>query len=355
MAVGAVSRAARKGFDLQGWLEERAQGPVYAMASASMILRAALFYSGQGAQFEQMVGPFGMGLINALTAIGLAAGGELLASIAGRSWKRNIAESAEASMRTDLKPMQRDVMATLFLKKARTDRLFMLVGVGASFIAAMSYMWIANPDHSVGAFISEFVLTALLLSIMTYLGIFKEGKRRNVAEEQTERAEDVHSRIVDAAGARIAAGTHTVQDVRIFARALPRLARDKFLAAFAADTPDDPTWTTTDIANWLNCNHQAGKRQITRKLARLAETGAPITRDERGAYRMPRSAVFLHFAEDFQGMLHSGQNTPTMRTVRRPSGPVNAQPMASDTDSDPSASSAGQPISPVGEHVASVA
>lgn len=346
---------AGRGFDLQGWLEERAQGPVYAMAATSMVLRAALFYSGQGANFEHLMGPLGMGIINGVTAIGLAAGGELLASIAGRSWKRNRAEASEAKLRTDLKPMQRDVMASLFGEKARVDFWFMLVGVGASFLAAMSYMWIANPDHSLGAVVSEVVLTGLLLSIMTYLGIFKEGKRRNVAEEQAERAQDVASQIVDEAGKRIAAGVHTIQDVRVFARALPRVARDKFLAAFAAETPDDPTWTTTDIANWLNCESQAGKRQITRKLAKLAETGAPITRDERGAYRIPRSAVFLHFAEDFQKMLAGGQQTPSVRTIRRPSGPVNAQDQTGDMDKKGSATGAGQASEDLPSVVTSVA
>ena len=343
----AVTRQ-RKPFDLQAWLEERAQGPVYASAVLSMVMRAALFYSGQGATFERMVGVAGMSAINTVTAVGLAGGGELMGSIAGRSWKRNRVEAREAKLRRDLKPQERDAMAEHFASAARIDFFFMLIGVVASYIAAFSYMWIANQDHSFGAVLGELVLTTLLIAIVTYLGVFKENKRTNASEARAARADALSDQIVDNAGQRIATNHATPQDVRLFARALPTKAdRDRFLAAFASETPDDPHWTTTDIAIWLNCTENtAAKRQITRKLARLADAGAPVMRDDRNAYRVPRSAVFLHFADDFLAMSQAsasgGRRTPTARSIGRQSGPMNAQYQASDSDAALSTSGAGQ-------------
>lgn len=334
----------KRKFDLQNWLEEKAQGPVYAMAVAAMVLRAALFYSGQGTAFEKMVGAFGMGLINGVTAIGLAMGGELLGSISGRSGRRNKAEAAEAAMRTDLKKEQRAALAAMYEAKAKTDFTFMYIGLLASFAAAMSYMLTSNPDHGLVAVGGEFVLTGLLLAIITYLGIFLDVKRKDRSQEHQEMAIDLSGQVVHEAGQRIIEHSHTIQDVRLFAGQLPKVARDRFLAAFASETPNDPMWTTTDLANWLGCNHSAGKRQLTRKLQRLQTAGQPITKNERGSYQLLRSTAILNFAEDFTAALAGGQVTPSVRTVPRPSGPATAQNRAVDSDTGQSPSGAGQAV-----------
>jgi len=341
--AAVVGKHPRPAFDLQAWLEERAQGPVYASAVVSMVLRAALFYSGQGAAFERMVGSAGMSTINAVTAVGLAGGGELMGSIAGRSWKRNRIEAREAKIRRDLKPQERDVMAKHFTGAAWIDFTFMVIGVAASYIAAFSYMWTTFPDHSPGTVLSEVVLTTLLIAIVTYLGVFKESKRKNTTEARAARADALNDQIVDSAGLRISANQHTIQDVRIFARALPTKAdRDRFLAAFASETPDDPHWRTTDIANWLGSDDPAVKRQITRKLGKLADAGVPVMRDDKNAYIVPRSVVFLHFADDFLRMAREGHVTPSARTITRHSGQFAAQSADVDSDTATPATGAGQ-------------
>lgn len=341
--------------DLQTFLEDKAEKPVFAIAAVSMIARAAAYYSGQADKFRALLGPSGMEWYNTITGISLAAGCELLGSIAGRNWRRNSREAHEATARKGLNKAEREALVKYFRGKAYMDLAFMVVGVVSSFIAALSFLMESNPDHTPGAVTSEVVLTVLLLSVTSYLGIFKDSKREDATEAQAAKAQALSNRIIDSAGQRIAANAHTPQDVRLFARALPKQDRERFLAAFAAETADDPHWTTTDIVNWLDCNHPAGKRGITRKLARLEATGAPVMRNEKGQYIIPRSQVFLHFADDFLAMSRNSQSSPSVRTLRRSSGPLNAQESQRDSDGEPSMTGGRQAGASAGAVTPSVA
>lgn len=314
---------AKQSRGVQGFLEHRAEGPAFALAVLCMVARASQFYSGGALLLARVLGPAGMAVFNIGSGIGLAVGCELLGSIAGRAWQLNKMEALEVRGRKGLARAERQALAEHFASRARLSFLFMCIGLGASVCAAFAFMWTESGSHSLSGILGELVVTLLLVSVIAYLGIFKESSQSESASEiASAQAVSLRASIVDAAGKRIATGKHTPQDVRLVARALPRAERERFEAALLPETANDPHWTVRDIASWLGCDTPAGRRQIVRKLSRLAEHGTGVLRDDTGAYRVPRSVVIATFAEDFLAINGRGsaRNTPTLAGTPGTSG-----------------------------------
>lgn len=306
---------------VQGFIERRAEGPAFALAAFCMIARASSFYSGGAIALAHILGPRGLALFNGATGVGLAVGAELLGSIAGRQWQVNASEARDAGTRRGMTRHEREALAAHFASRARLSLVFMCVGLGASVAAGFSFLWGASGAgaHTFAGALGELVVTLLLVSIVAYLGIFKESRGDDPGELASVQAYAIRADIVREAGRRIASGKYAPQDVRIVARSLPRAERERFEAALTRESTDDPLWTVRDIAAWLGCDTPAGRRQITRKLARLMERGAGVLRDDAsGQYRVPRSVAALHFAEDYVSINRAGERrTPSARGLAR--------------------------------------
>lgn len=349
--MGGAS-APRKHGGVQAWLETQAEGPAFGLAVLCMVARAAQFYSGGALALARILGPGGMTVFNILSGVGLAAGCELLASIAGRAWQSALTEAREVQGRRGLTRQERAALASHFQSKARLSLVFMCIGLAASVAAAFSFMWTETGQHSVTGILGELIVTVLLVSVVAYLGIFKESRGEDPADIASAQAYTIRAQVTDAAGRRIAAGTYSAQDVRIVARALPRAERERFESALTLDSALDPLWTARDIAVWLGCDTPAGRRQITRKLARLLDHGAGVLRDDTtGQYRVPRSIVFQHFADDFLTINNPKSERRTPRSVIAETasgqGPV-SRPLAqaADSDSDRTATASGHAEDP---------
>lgn len=302
---------------VQGFLEHRAEGPAFALAVLCMVARASQFYSGGALLLARVLGPAGMQVFNIGSGIGLAVGCELLGSIAGRAWQLNKAEALEVQGRKGLSRAERHSLAEHFAGRARLSFVFMAIGLGASVAAAFAFMWTETGSRLSWGTLGNIVVTVLLVAVVAYLGIFKESRGEDASEIASAQAVSLRAGIVDAAGKRIAAGTHTSQDVRLVARALPRAERERFEAALLPESANDPHWNVREIAAWLGCDTGAGRRQIVRKLAKLAEHGAAILRDDTGAYRVPRSVVIASFADDFLAINGRERERSTPRASSR--------------------------------------
>lgn len=342
-----------KSSGVQAFLERKAEGPAFALAALCMISRAAQFYSGGAIALAHVLGPRGLAIFNAATGVGLAAGAELLGSIAGRQWQLNMSEARDASARRGLTRHERAALAGHFRAKAWLSFAFMCVGLGASVIAAFAFLWSASGSsaHTLGGFIGEAVVTLLLVAVVSYLGIFKESRGEDPGEIASAQAYGIRAGIVDAAGRRIASGKYAPQDVHIVARSLPRAERERFEAALIRESADDPLWTVRELASWLGCDTPAGRRQITRKLSRLAEKGVGVLRDDvTGQYRVPRSVAAIHFSEDFRAINAGGERrTPSARGLAdaassaSQAGAANAENMGASVDTSETGQGADRP------------
>lgn len=301
---------------VQGFIEHGAEGPAFGLAAFCMIARAAQFYSGGAIALAHVLGPGGLAMFNAATGVGLAVGAELLGSIAGRQWQASASEARDALALRGLTRHEREARAAHFRARARLSLFFMCIGLGASVAAGFSFLWGASGNHTLGGALGELVVTLLLVSVVSYLGIFKESRGEDPAELASAQAYGIRADIVRQSGARIAGGDYSAQDVHIVARSLPRAERERFEAALIRESVEDPLWSVRDIANWLGCDTPAGRKQITRKLSRLMERGAGVLREgDSGQYRVPRSVAALHFAEDFVSINRNGERrTPSART-----------------------------------------
>ncbi len=303
---------------VQGFLEEKAEGPAFALVALCMMLRAVSFYSGNAHLLINLLGVRGLAIFDDASGFGLTVGTELLMSIAGRQWQSNKREAREASARRGLNRNERAALVAHYTSKARLSLLFMLIGLGASVTAAFSFLWSATGVNSIGGALSEILVSLLLVSVVFYLGVVKESKGLDPSEVASAQAHSIRGNVVDAAGRRIAAGAFTPQDVRIVAQQLERNERDRFLGALLPETPDDPVWTAADIARWLGAESATARKQIARKLRKLADSGAGAVMDDTtGKYRIPRSVVVSHFAGDYVEMHARGA------TARNPTSAIN--------------------------------
>lgn len=285
---------------VQGFLEEKAEGPAFGLVAVCMMLRAVSFYSGNAHLLTNLLGPRGLAIFDDASGFGLTVGTELLMSIAGRQWQSNKREAREASARRGLNRQERAALVAHYQSKARLSLLFMLIGLGASVTAAFSFLWSATGITSIGGALSEILVSLLLVSVVFYLGVVKESKGVDASELASAQAHSIRGNVVDAAGRRIAAGSYGPQDVRIVAQQLERTERDKFMGALLPETPDDPMWTAKDIATWLGTESATARKQIARKLRKLADAGQGVIMDDTtGKYRVPRSVVVMHFAGDY--------------------------------------------------------
>lgn len=330
-----MARSASHG--LQHWLESRAAGPAFLIAAVCVMARGATFWSGGAFTVAGLLGAGGLRWFNGVTGIGIAVGAELLTSVFGRQWLRAEAEKHEAAGRSGLRRTERDALCAAYAFQARISKGFMGVGIAASTAAAFMFLATSTGAGNGWAILGELVIAAVLVVIMTGFGVFYQDRPDSDAGElATGQARGIRSRIVEAAGGRIAHGTFTAQDVRIVARALPRTEREKFEAALLTDSPDDPIWTVGQLAAWLGCDDSAGRRRITRRLSKLLDQGVGVVKDERTGYRIPQSVIAMYFSGEYLSA-HKGAPPATLAGRSHQSGPLAATPGAVAAASETSA------------------
>ncbi len=327
---------------LQAFLESKAEGPAFLIVFVCMIARAAQFYSGGALQLVKVLGASGMALFNAATGVGLAIGCELLFAIAGRSWQANKADAREAMAKRGMSRAEKAAMRDYYLSRARIAGIFCVIGLAASLAAAFSFLWGVNGDHSIGAVLEELIVAGLLVTVVAFLAIFKESRGQNPTEEAQVHAYAGRTATVKEAGARVASGNYSSRDVRVIARQLPRQERDSFEAALLPDDADDPYWTVRDLLNWLGDDSGSAKRRVQRRLQKLYDTGAGVTRDEQTGYRILRSIVLRYFSDEFLASRAPARvSDPTVTRQRQNSLPK-AQQQAATGDKDTTTTTARQ-------------
>lgn len=326
---------------LQHFIESKAAGPAFAIAAACVILRGAVFWSGGAFSVAAVLGTRGVHIFDGLTGVGVATGAELLASIFGRQWLRYKSEAREAAGRGGLRRAERAALVAEYTFRARLSFVFALFGVTASTAAGFAFLHSASGASSLGANLGELAVTVALVSVLTALGTFYEARPDDAGELATEHARALRARIVEAAGQRIARGDAAPQDIRLVAKALPRREQDRFISALLPESADDPAWSVADLADWLGADTPSGRRQLHRRLSRLAERGAAVTRDDRGSYRIPRSVAVAEFAGDFVKLNRPGgsRRSPSSVPAGDTSAPATRQtyppsPLAASHDSD---------------------
>lgn len=298
---------------LASWLESKGAALAYGAAIVSVILRAAQAYSGGAINLRAMLGPVGFTVLDALTGIGIAIGAEMLASVAGRQWRMYGRERMDARGRRGISKGERQALVAHYASEARRSLFFMGLGIVASLYGTLAFFAGAAGGEleTLGQRVGALAIASLMVSIITYFGVFHEPRQADPRAEATERARAATMDVVTAAGERIKRGEGSISDVRLLARQLPKQEGERFLAALAPDTPDDPYWQVADIAAWLGTDTPAVRRQLTRRLAKLEDEGAAIIRNERGAYLILRSAAVLYWMDDFLRIQRGERVTPT--------------------------------------------
>lgn len=322
---------------LQAFLETKAEGPAFLIVLVCMVARAAQFYSGGALQLAKLLGASGMAFFNATTGVGLAIGCELLFAIAGRSWQANKADAREAMAKRGMSKAEKMAMRDYYLSRARIAAIFCVIGLAASLAAAFSFLWGVNGDHSAGAILEELVVAGLLVTVVAFLAIFKESRGQNPTEEAQVHAYAGRTATVKEAGARVASGNYSARDVRVIARQLPRQERDSFEAALLPDDAEDPYMTVRQLLDWLSDDSAATKRRIQRRLQRLYDTGAGVTRDEQAGYRIQRSHVLRHFSDEFLASHAPARVSAPLATRARQNSQPKPEEQGATDDSDTTA------------------
>lgn len=324
-------------FSLQEWLDTEASKYAWALLLISIVGRGASFYSGGALSLPHLLGPRGMSIFDGITGVGIAFGCEMVSSIAGRAWQRNLQTAQDASGLSNVKARERVALEKRALAKATLDFRAMCLGIAGSVFAAFMFLFTANADHSIGTLLDEALVTTLLVGMMTYLGVFNTTPRSDPGQIATAQAMEIRGAVTDQAGRRIATGVYSPDDVYTVAGQLPKGDREKFVAALVRPEPDDPMWGTREMADWLGLaqlpseqDEAAARRRLVRLLARVARDDARVQKDAHGKYQVPRSLALIHLADLYIELHRAGR--PILSDVRltgaRQSGPLEAPDMA---------------------------
>lgn len=329
VSIGApVTKPAQTGrahFSLQDWLDTEASKFAWAVTFLSAAARASSFYSGGALSLPHLLGPSGMAIFDAVSGLGIAFGAEMLSSIAGRAWRRNKRLAREALALPNMKRSERENRRAEYLELALVDRAGFFIGVGGTICAAFGFLLTANSDHSVATLLFEALVTLILVSVATYLGVFNTTPRTDPGQSAQAQAIEIRGAVTDAAGGRIATGIYSPDDVYTVASQLPRGDREQFIAALVRPDVDDPLWGTREMCDWLGVadlpseqDEQAARRRLTRLLAKLAKEDVRIQKNDKGLYQVPRSLALVYLADLFTEL----QRAKVRQTSdKAPSGP----------------------------------
>src|SRR6185437_14091643 len=80
--------------------------------------------------------------------------------------------------------------------------------------------------------------------------------------------------------------------------------KEQFVGALVRPDVDDPLWGTREMCDWLGLadlpseqDEAAARRRVTRLLAKVAKDDARVTKNDHGAYQVPRSLALVYLAD----------------------------------------------------------
>jgi hypothetical protein len=326
VATTVVRKPATSG-GLKAIIERKLEGPVFLITALMMVIRAAQVYSGGALVMSRVLGPF-FPAFESVTGFGLGAGGELLMTIAGRTWRGWRKEALEIETRPGLNAKQRKALIKAANEQAGHSKAFMIVGACVSLYTGISYLW-ENSSHgsgfSWGAALSDVAPTIIITAVVFYLGVLRDMKDESAQEAALAALDGGMTDALLAAVERFKAGISTDKDNRFIAENLPPHQAAKFRRAVAKATQGEQ-WTAAKVREAAGLgNDPATIRALTRQIAALArepENGIEKAPDGR-TWLIPRAIVM-----DTWGELIAERNIRARDAARQPIGQSDAAPPA---------------------------
>lgn len=294
---------ARRTGGLSSLIEGRLETPVFLVVSSTLVIRAAQTFSGGTLVMAHFLGPL-FPPFEAITGLGLGLGSEMLAAIAGRTWRHKQREAAEIASRPGLPKVQRTSLVRRAEAEARHAFAFMCVGIVSSLYTGISFL-ISNSLASGGRFdwgaaATDLITTAVITAVVLFLGVFKEPASADATQALLADIDDGMNAALHAAIARFTAGLSTDADHRFIAEHLPAHRAAKFRRA-VAKVETGRMWKAADIRRGLGLGNDAkGIRDLNRQINTLAKTpenGLEKAADGR-TWLIPHRTVMEVWAEE---------------------------------------------------------
>ena len=294
-----AAQAKRRGGGLQRLIEERLVTPVFCVVLFFAVTTAAETFSGGVIDLPHIMGPL-FGVWQVIRGLGMGFGSELLAVISGRSWRVYKRDEAEIREQRGLSKVQRTARAAHAKSKARENMIAMFVGICGSIYASAIY-YIKSASHvKTLDLVSDIVATILATAVLLYIGVFKDSKAEDQAEEMVAGIQSGVTDSVHGAIDRFKQGVASDVDLALIAEHLPEQDRVKFRRAVAKKV-DGEMWTTAMIRQALGYgNDSTMTRKVNAKvnqLSRQSELGLRRGDDGR-SWLIPRHVVMDVWGEE---------------------------------------------------------
>ncbi len=287
----------RRHANVAEFVEHSLEKPVFLVVFVTLILRAAEKFSG-GAFTLRFLGPFYRPTLGAI-GLGLGAGSESLAAVAGRSWRGWRREALEIETRQGLRKADRAAL----LKEARFNAgvsfAFMVVGIIASEYAGIAFLLDNAAGHvDLAAVVNDLVVTSVITGVVLFFGVFKEAKEQGRDAALLEGIEDGMNGAVLAAIERWRGGTYTDQDTGLILEHLPPHRRNRFARAVAKKN-DGRTWTLPQLLRALGlAGDDTARKRLSNTLVKLARNPAHgLEKDAQNKWVIPHWLVMQEWGE----------------------------------------------------------
>lgn len=311
--------------DLQRLIEERLVTPVFCVVLFFAVTTAAETFSGGVIDLPLLMGPL-FGAWQVIRGLGMGFGSELLAVISGRSWRVYKREEVEIRERRGLSKVQRAARVAHARSKARENMIAMIVGIcGSVYASAIYYIKSASHVHALDL-VSDIVATILATAVLLYIGVFKDSKSEDAAEEMIAGIQSGVNDSVHGAIGRFKQGIASDVDIALIAEHLPEQDRVKFRRAVAKKV-DGEMWTTGMIRQALGYGNDATMaRKINAKVNQLSRQPELALRrgDDGRSWLVPRGVVMDVWGEDIGAAKAMARLLNGRSTMMGPESPGNS-------------------------------
>lgn len=280
---------------LQQWLESGVEKPVFFVLLAAIVTRAASLYSGGAFSITRILGRY-LWVYNLATGLAVALAAELLASVAGRAWRRHQRLAFDALERTDLSKKERQQRAQRETEEMKLSRFFMIAGLATSALGSFFFLFTTGTDHSATGIATDLMITMIVLVATFYFGVLKEDEQTDHREIARATARAQKLKIIQAASLLGDDGTLSATQIAMLNAELPKSERIAVAGPASVQMVD-----TATIAGWLgDPKDSALRRDITRQLIKASEApeyaGRGIARTSK-TWQVPLDIALLLFHE----------------------------------------------------------
>lgn len=299
----------RKQRNLQQLIETRLETPVFFVVTATMVTRAAQLFSGGALVMSALLGK-NYAAFEVATGLGLGMGSEMLMTIAGRSWRNWANEAAETQARGGMSKQAREAYVKRAKENSDHSRVVMLIGMGASLFAGLSYLFTNSGKPITGAtfqdpqwwfnFVADLVAVTVVTTCVFYLGVLKENRGMSEAEEALSELDEGLNDAVKEAIKRFRDGKQTPVDEKLIAEHLSPSRKAKFLRA-VAKINKGKVWTSRELRTRLGIGNDATAiRKLNKQINDLARDpdNALEKAPDGKTWLIPVRVVFETWGED---------------------------------------------------------